>query len=165
MAERWGRCPPRCASAPIDLGSSPIAGPGSRLTGFNHKDEMPISYRIDDGGDVVHVSFRGRVTIEEFRDNRATLMSDPRFRPSMHRLTDVRELTELPSTHELRALALLAGEARQGEPEGVRRGVLVGSRAEYGVIRQYQAFLWNIGASVDVLSSDAEADAWLKALT
>jgi hypothetical protein len=125
---------------------------------------LPISYRIDDAGNVVHVSFRGLVTVDQFRAHRAALTGDRAFRPSMHRLTDVRELTELPSMDDLRDLAHVSGDARKREPEGVRRGVIVGSPAAYGAIRQYQAFLWFSGLSVDILAGNEEVQAWLAGL-
>jgi hypothetical protein len=125
---------------------------------------MPISYQIDSVSGVVNVSFRGRVTIDEFRAQRAALTSDPLFRSSMHRLTDVRDLTELPRMEDLREFAAVSAEARRKEPAGVRRGVIVGSPSAYGAIRQYQTFLWLAGYSVDILASDAEAKAWLAGL-
>jgi hypothetical protein len=128
------------------------------------ENRVPISYRIDALHGVVHVAFHGRVTLQEFRANRAALMSDPQFSPAMHRLTDLRELTDLPSMDELRDLAHVVTEARKREPEGVRRGVLVGSPAAYGAIRQYQAFLWMANLTVDILSSDEEARTWLAGL-
>src|SRR5262245_47108319 len=88
---------PPIASGPPSSGR-PRATRGARVSGR----PMPISYRIDSDGSVVHVTFRGRVTIAEFRAHRAALTSDPAFRISMHRLTDVRELAELPSMDDLR---------------------------------------------------------------
>jgi hypothetical protein len=125
---------------------------------------VPISYRIDTTNGVVHVKFSGRVTVQEFRANRAALQGDPHFLSGMHRLTDLRELTDLPSMDELRDLAQVVTEARRREPEGVRRGVVVGSPAAYGAIRQYQAFLWMANLTVDILSSDEEAGDWLAGL-
>jgi hypothetical protein len=125
---------------------------------------MPISYQIDSAAGVVHVGFRGRVTIDEFRAHRAALTSDPLFRVSMHRLTDVRELTELPRMDDLREFAAVSADARRNEPAGVRRGVIVGSPSAYGAIRQYQTFLWLTGYSVDILAGDSEANAWLAGL-
>jgi hypothetical protein len=83
---------------------------------------------------------------------------------ALHRLTDVRELTALPSTDELRSLAEVGAEARRAEPEGVRRGVIVSSPAAYGVVRQYQAFLEFAGRSVDILASDEEVRLWIAGL-
>ena len=125
---------------------------------------MPISYRIDVVGGIVHVAFTGQVTVAEFHAHRARLTSDPEFRASMHRLTDVRGLTALPTMNELRELALLTTAARRREPPHVRRGVIVGTRAGYGVIRQYQAFVADAGYAVDLLSSDEEVAGWLAAL-
>jgi hypothetical protein len=125
---------------------------------------MPIGYEIDPRAGVVHVTFRGEVTIAEFRAHRAALTSDAQFDPGMHRLTDIRELTGLPSTEELREFASIAGEARRREPPGVQRGVIVGSPTAYGVIRQYQTFLSLAGFSVDILASDDAARSWLATL-
>ena len=125
---------------------------------------MPISYRIDSAAGVVHVTFRGRVTIEEFRTQYAVLAADPQFRPTMHRLSDARELTELPSLDELRAFAGVIAAARQRELDGVKRAVIVGSAAAYGVGRQYQVFMGLSGAPIDLLHGDAEVAAWLAAL-
>jgi hypothetical protein len=125
---------------------------------------VPISYRIDVANNVVHVKFAGRVTVEEFRSHRKALVGDAAFKPSMHRLTDVRELTALPSTEELRSLAEVGTEARRKEPDDVRRGVVVGSPAAYGVIRQYQAFLEFAGRTVDILTGAEEVRTWLAGL-
>jgi hypothetical protein len=125
---------------------------------------VPITYRIDADSGVVHVTFQGRVTVDEFREHRKSLVGDAAFRPSMHRLTDVRELTALPSTDELRSLAEVGAEARRNEPAGVRRGVIVSSPAAYGIVRQYQAFLEFAGRSVDILASDEEVRMWIAGL-
>jgi hypothetical protein len=125
---------------------------------------LPITYRIDADLGVVHVTFQGRVTVDEFRAHRKSLVGDSAFRPWMHRLTDLRELAALPSTDELRSLAEVGAEARRTEPDGVRRGVIVSSPAAYGVVRQYQAFLEFAGRTVDILASDDEVRVWLAGL-
>ena len=125
---------------------------------------MPISYRIDRAAGVVHVTFRGRVTIDEFRTEYAALFADPNFRRDMHRITDTREITELPRLDELRAFASVIAASRLNEPEGIRRAVIVGSAAAYGVGRQYQVFLGLSGAEIELLHDDAEVAAWLASL-
>jgi hypothetical protein len=125
---------------------------------------MPISYRLDAAQGVIRITFSGRVTVDEFRQSRGGIGNDPGFRPEMHRLTDVRDLTELPGLDELRELARVAAIAQQHEPRTVRRGVIVASQVTYGVVRQYQTFLSLAGYEVDILVGDAEAERWLAGL-
>ena len=125
---------------------------------------MPISYDIDQQRGVIFVTFSGRVTVQEFAAQRAAVLSDPRYHEALHRLTDVRDLAELPATEQLREFARVAATAQREEPPGVRRGLVVGSPVTYGVARQYQAFLSSAGFEVDILAGDAEAELWLAGL-
>jgi hypothetical protein len=125
---------------------------------------VPITYRIDSAAGVVHVTFSGRVTVEEFRSQRAALSQDPMFRPEMHRISDARDMTELPSLDELRSFAGVMSAVRLQENAQGRSAVIVGSPGAYGAGRQYQTLLWLAGMSVDILTSDEEASAWLAAL-
>jgi hypothetical protein len=125
---------------------------------------MPISYRVDDAAGVIRYHFEGRLTIEEFRQTRVALDADPRYRPHLHRLTDIRELTALPSIDEMREFARISATLHQFEPPTVRRGVIVASSVAYGVVRQYQTFLSLAGYDVDILVGDAEAAQWLAGL-
>lgn len=125
---------------------------------------MPITYRVDVAAGVVLAEFIGKVTVEEFRQVRADIMAEPGFQHGLHRLTDVRKLTELPGVDELRELASAAAVLQQQEPITVRRGVIVESRVAYGVVRQYQTFLSLAGFEVDILVGSAEAERWLAGL-
>jgi hypothetical protein len=127
-------------------------------------NSVPTDYRIDSEAGVMHVRFIGHVTMDEFVSLRSAATSDPQFHPGLHRLTDVRALTELPSIDELRGFAEGSAALRAAEPPGVRRAVLVESPAAFGVSRQYQAFLWLTGGEVDILASEAEAATWLAGL-
>jgi hypothetical protein len=125
---------------------------------------MPISYRVDEAAGVIRYHFEGRLTIEEFRRTRAALDADPAYRPYLHRLTDIRDLTALPGIDEMRELARIAATLHQFEPPTVRRGVIVSSPVAYGVVRQYQTFLSLAGYEVDILVGDAETEQWLAGL-
>jgi hypothetical protein len=108
--------------------------------------------------------FKGKVTLDDLRRARAELDRHPDFRPSMHLLTDIRELSELPTMNQLQDFARVAAEARRREHESVRRGVIVGSTAAYGVARQYITFLMLNNINADVLAGDAEAETWIAGL-
>jgi hypothetical protein len=125
---------------------------------------MPVTLAPDVSLGIVRVSLTGKVTLDDLRRARVNLDRHPDYRPTMHLLTDIRGLSELPSMTELQSFAHVAAAARRREHESVRRGVIVGSTAAYGVARQYITFLMLNNVEADVLAGDPEAELWIAGL-
>jgi len=66
----------------------------------------PLSYGIDTQHGVAHVVLAGALTFASLCELDERMRSDPRFRPQLASYIDCRVLTEIPSTGEIRKLAL-----------------------------------------------------------
>ena len=66
----------------------------------------PLSYDIDTEHGVVHVLLSGALTFASLCELDERMRSDPRFRPQLSSYVDCRVLTEIPSSGEIRKLAI-----------------------------------------------------------
>ncbi len=120
---------------------------------------MPISYEVDEELDVVLVTWRGDVTVDDYRAHLRAMLQDPDALRSARCLTDVSQANILMSGAQLNAV---------GNAEAIPRlagrtwktAVVVSSAVNYGVARQYQILSESEGSD-SVFRNREAALAWL----
>jgi hypothetical protein len=121
---------------------------------------MPITYEIDSARALVRTTLVGFVTFAEVMAHFATLENDPRHSGTMNVLIDIRGMTSVPETGQLRRAA------GRIEPER--------SRLQYGVCAMVATDPANISTgklfavfarerfrATTIVSSVEEAERWL----
>jgi hypothetical protein len=119
---------------------------------------MPLTYRVDKQQGILRSHGSGVLTTADLLEYYQATRADPDFDPAMHRLMDLREVTQLPPSEEVRAMA---SYARTKAPENTARmAILASSDLAYGVSMMFKGFV-GFGDRLVVVRDEAEAIAWL----
>jgi len=140
-----GRSPANSGVEPVATAGRwipPHRGPGaSTLAACESRrghHSMAFRYRIVPWLEIFFMEIEGEVSGEEMRASIEALHADPLYHSELGRLIDVRQITSLPASDELREFArlALAGGARRR----TRRAVLVDSDVANGLARMLEAY-------------------------
>jgi len=119
---------------------------------------MPLRYWVDRHNAIVHSEGSGRLAIGDLLEYFAATRADPAVEPAMHRVMDLRQVTELPTSAEIREIATLA---RTNAPNlAARMAIVASSDLAFGVSMMFKAFV-GYGERLIVVRDEAEAMAWL----
>ena len=120
---------------------------------------MPLTYRVDTTQQIVRSHGSGALSTDDLLAYFAESRADPAFDPSMHRLMDLREVTALPSSEEIRSLANFA---RNKAPvvETARMAIIAPGDLAFGVSMMFKAFV-GYGERLIVVRDEQEAMDWL----
>ncbi|MEO5567924.1 MAG: STAS/SEC14 domain-containing protein [Gemmatimonadaceae bacterium] len=119
---------------------------------------MPLTYRVDRQQSIVRSHGTGMLSMTDLLDYFAASRADPDFDPAMHRLMDLREVTGLPSSDDIRSLATFA--RTKAPVETARMAILASSDLAFGVSMMFKAFV-GYGERLVVVRDENEAMAWL----
>ena len=89
----------------------------------------------------------------------AETRADPDYEPAMHRVMDLREVTQLPSSDDIRSLAAFA--RTKAPVETARMAIIASSDLAFGVSMMFKAFV-GYGERLIVVRDEAEAMNWLE---
>jgi len=121
---------------------------------------MPITYDIDSARALVRTTLTGFVTFTEVMDHFSALESDPRRSGTMNVLLDIRGLTSVPETGQLRRAANRIHPDRSPLQYGVC-AIVATDPASVGTGKLFAVFARErFRASTIVATLDA-AEAWL----
>jgi hypothetical protein len=119
---------------------------------------MPLTFEVDADRRILRSHGTGALTttdlIEYFADSRA----DPAYDAGMHRLMDLREVTQLPSSDDIRSLATFA--RTRAPVDTARMAIIAPSDLAFGVSMMFKAFVGD-GERLIVVRDEEEAMAWL----
>jgi hypothetical protein len=108
----------------------------------------------------VHSEGSGRLSIGDLLEYFAATRADPAVAPAMHRLMDLRAVTDLPTSAEIREIAALS---RTNAPTlEARMAILASSDLAFGVSMMFKAFV-GFGDRLLVVRDEEEAMDWLVA--
>lgn len=119
---------------------------------------MPLTYEVDREHRLVRSHGSGHLTMADLLDYFAATRADPAYEENMHRLMDLREVTQLPSSDDIRALAAFA--RTKAPVANARMAILASSDLAFGVSMMFKAFV-GYGERLIVVRDEAEATAWL----
>jgi hypothetical protein len=122
---------------------------------------MPITYRIEQSKQLIHTCCSGPVVLEEVREHFVTLSQDRDCPPQLDVLLDLSEMTTLPESDELRAVASDIAHLRPQIQFGIC--AIVASRPPlFGMARMFEVFAERYFSATGVFRTETEAVDWLE---
>jgi hypothetical protein len=119
---------------------------------------MPLRYWVDSHNGIVRSEGSGRLTVRDLLDYFTATRADPAVDPAMHRLMDLRAVTELPTSAEIRQLAALSRTKAPDTP--ARMAIVASSDLAFGVSMMFKAFV-GFGDRLLIVRDEKEALDWL----
>ena len=119
---------------------------------------MALTFQVDKAQGVVRSHGTGVLTMDDLLKYFAESRADPDFRPSMHRVMDLRDVTQLPSSEDIRSLATFA--RTKAPVETARMAIITSSDLAFGVSMMFKAFV-GYGERLIIVKDDEEAMQWL----
>lgn len=119
---------------------------------------MPLTFQVDLAQGIIHSRGSGVLTTADLLAYYAETRADPDYEPGMHRLMDLREVTQLPSSDDIRALATFA--RTKAPVEKARMAIIASSDLTFGVSMMFKGFV-GFGERLVVVRDETEAMAWL----
>jgi hypothetical protein len=120
---------------------------------------MPLTYQIDGSKGIVRSVGTGMLSMLDLQQYFAATRADPQFDPAMHRLMDLRGVTQLPSSDDVRALAAFA--RTKAPTESARMAVIAPSDLAFGVSMMFKGFV-GFGDRLLIVRDEDEALRWLE---
>jgi hypothetical protein len=120
---------------------------------------MPVKVSIDRGKGLITRTVRDEVTIEEIVKSLEETLDDPRFRPGMKSLTDLRQLSHRWTSDDVTRIVQLVVD-NQARLAGGRAAVVVSRTVSYGMIRMLQSRVDGV-YQIQVFYDMDEAKQWL----
>jgi hypothetical protein len=119
---------------------------------------MPLTFQVDTAERVIRSRGSGVLTTSDLFGYFAASRADANYDASMHRVMDLREVTQLPSSDDIRSLAAFA---RSKAPvETARMAIIASSDLAFGVSMMFKAFV-GYGERLVVVRDEKEAMDWL----
>src|SRR3954462_5852094 len=119
---------------------------------------MPLTYWVDAQRNILRSKGVGELSITDLRNYFIATRGDPKVRPSMNRMMDLRDVTALPSSSEIRELVLLARDKTPGP--GTRMASVAGTDLGYGVGMMFKGPV-GYGERLIVVRDENEALQWI----
>ena len=119
---------------------------------------MALTFRVDKPGGTLRSTGTGVLTVADLLKYFAETRADPDYEPSMHRVMDLRGVTQLPSSDDIRSLAAFA--RTKAPVETARMAIIASSDLAFGVSMMFKAFV-GYGERLLVVRDETEAMDWL----
>src|ERR1044072_8791783 len=119
---------------------------------------MALTFRVDKPGGILRSVGSGVLTTADLLKYFAETRADADYEPSMHRVMDLREVTQLPSSDDIRSLASFA--RTKAPVETARMAIIASSDLAFGVSMMFKAFV-GYGERLLVVRDETEALDWL----
>ena len=117
---------------------------------------MPVEIHFNTEFGFVFTQPVGDITADDIEAYQERLRSDPRFRPDMAQLVDLRRARLLPSYAECHVLSKSAPFSK-----GARRAILVPDLMHHGVVRQWSALGGEDRGEMQPFTSFEDACDWI----
>ena len=119
---------------------------------------MPLTYRVDKKYRIVRSHGTDVLSVADILEYFEASRADPDYEESMHRLMDLRDVSQLPSSEDIRSLAVFA--RTKAPVESARMAILAPSDLAFGVSMMFKAFV-GYGERLIVVRDESEAMNWL----
>jgi hypothetical protein len=120
---------------------------------------MPLTFQVDTDEGILRSRGSGVLTVADLLGYFADTRADPNYEASMHRVMDLRDVTQLPSSDDIRSLAAFA--RTKAPVETARMAIIASSDLAFGVSMMFKAFV-GYGERLLVVRDEHEAVEWLK---
>jgi hypothetical protein len=119
---------------------------------------MPLTFQVDLENRIVRSRGSGELTSADLLDYFTNTRADPDYDDSMSRVMDLRDVTQLPSSDDVRSLAAFA-RSKAPVPDA-RMAIIASSDLAFGVSMMFKAFV-GYGERLLVVRDEREAMAWV----
>src|SRR5262245_49861708 len=119
---------------------------------------MPLTFVVDKAHGILRSQGTGVLTTSDLLQYFAETRAAPDYVPTMHRVMDLRGVTQLPSSEDIRSLATFA--RTKAPVETARMAIIASSDLAFGVSMMFKAFV-GYGERLIVVRDEAEAVDWL----
>ena len=119
---------------------------------------MPLTFQVDRENRIVRSRGTGELTTADLLEYFTNTRADPNYEESMGRIMDLREVTQLPSSEDVRSLAAFA-RSKAPVPDA-RMAIIAPSDLAFGVSMMFKAFV-GYGERLLVVRDEQEAMAWV----
>jgi hypothetical protein len=119
---------------------------------------MALTYRVDKSQKILRSQGSGMLSVNDLLEYFSATRADPDYEPEMHRVMDLRGVTQLPSSSDIRSLAAFA--RTKAPVETARMAIIASSDLAFGVSMMFKAFV-GYGERLIVVRDEAEAIDWL----
>lgn len=119
---------------------------------------MPLSFHIDKDEKILRSFGSGVLTMADLLTYFAESRAHPDYEQAMNRVMDLRAVTALPSSEDIRSLAAFA--RTKAPVETARMAIIAPSDLAFGVSMMFKAFV-GYGERLIVVRDEAEAMDWL----
>jgi hypothetical protein len=119
---------------------------------------MALTYRVDTAQQIIRSQGSGLLTVADLLGYFSATRADPEYHASMHRVMDLRGVTQLPSSEDIRSLAAFA--RTKAPVETARMAIIASSDLAFGVSMMFKAFV-GYGERLIVVRDEVEAMEWL----
>lgn len=121
---------------------------------------MPVTYHVSPDHRLLETRVEGQVTVAEIEAYMAALEATPGYRGDFDAIIDVRDVTSLMGTEEMRHLGALV-RGRDPALES-RRAIVTGDQdVVYGLIRQFESYAEGGPTRYRAFRRMADAVSWL----
>lgn len=120
---------------------------------------MGLSYSYDD--DMLRIVGEGDYTAQDLKDLLAAALSDPRARPGISTLMDIRRSEASRTTDELVSVVDFLGSKRD-RAVPLRCAVVATSDLRFGLSRMVSVYLERYGVDLRVFRDIEPAELWLR---
>lgn len=119
---------------------------------------MPLTFHIDKDERILRSVGSGALTMADLLTYFAESRAHPDYEHAMNRVMDLRAVTQLPSSEDIRSLAAFA--RTKAPVETARMAIIAPSDLAFGVSMMFKAFV-GYGERLIVVRDEAEAMDWL----
>src|SRR3954471_13826821 len=119
---------------------------------------MPLTFEVDKSQGVLRSHGSGTLTMADLLQYFAETRADPDYEPTMHRVMDLRDVSQLPSSDDIRSLATFA--RTKAPVESARMAIIALSDLAFGVSMMFKGFV-GYGERLIVVRNESEAIDWL----
>jgi hypothetical protein len=123
---------------------------------------MPVTYEIDAANKLIRTRCTGDVTLREVIGHFRQLEADPECPPYVDVLLDVTEEVTIPTSDELRNVALAIAGIRRRVQFGFC-AIVASANALFGMMRMFEVFTEKYFRETRACRTLEEAEAWLNA--
>jgi hypothetical protein len=123
---------------------------------------VPVSYQYDETMKMVRTCATGPLNLPEVLAHFAELAQDPRLPPRVKVFLDLRGVTSLPESDQLRAVVSQIERVRPAVTFDAC-AVLVGTDAMFGMMRMFQTFADGLFSASRTFRDADDAEDWLAA--
>ena len=125
---------------------------------------MPVTYQIDRAKQLVRTSCTGATTLDEVLQHFAVLIQDPECPERLNVLLDLSEMTSLPGSEQLRAVATEIGRIVP-RVQFLNCAIIAPKDALFGMSRMFEVFAEQYFAATRVFRTREEGAIWLESPT